>query len=397
MNEREFMEYIGKLVAELKPYAKNARKHSASQINQICNSIREFGWTMPILIDKEGMIIAGHARLEAAKSLGIVEVPCLVADGWSEAQKKAYVIADNKLTMNSSWDDALLLEEFSALRDLGFNLELTGFSLDEIGNLGPLVLGLVDPDDVPDPPAEPVTKPGDLWILGSHRLLCGDSTVSTDVDRLLNGVKPHLMVTDPPYGVEYDADWRNQRGSLSGRAIGKVDNDDRADWREAWSLFPGDVAYVWHGALHSGIVAESLKVCGFEMRSQIIWTKNHFAISRGHYHWQHEPCWYAVKGKGFWKGDKKQSTVWQIDKPLKSETGHSTQKPVECMRRPMVNNSSPGQAVYDPFTGSGTSIIAAETEGRICYGMEINPSYVDVSMKRWEDFTGKKAVLENGK
>ena len=190
--------------------------------------------------------------------------------------------------------------------------------------------------------------------------------MATDVERVLGGVTPLLMVSDPPYGVEYDPAWRNQAGAARTRRTGKVLNDDRADWREAWALFPGDVAYVWHGALHAATVAESLEAAGFAIRSQIIWAKERLVLSRGDYHWQHEPCWYAVKktGKGHWAGDRKQTTLWQISsRDQDAETVHGTQKPVECMRRPILNNSSPGQAVYEPFMGSGTTLIAAETTG----------------------------------
>jgi DNA modification methylase len=221
--------------------------------------------------------------------------------------------------------------------------------------------------------------------------------VATDVERLLLKVKPLLMCTDPPYGVEYDPSWRNQAGAAKTKRTGKVLNDDRADWREAWALFPGDVAYVWHGALHAATVAESLEVAGFTIRSQIIWAKDRLVLSRGDYHWQHEPAWYAVRksGKGHWAGDRKQTTLWQIaNKDQDEKTVHGTQKPVECMRRPMLNNSSPGQAVYEPFMGSGTTLIAAETTGRVCYGIELNPAYVDVAVSRWQNFTGKQAVLE---
>ena len=230
-----------------------------------------------------------------------------------------------------------------------------------------------------------------------HRIICGDSTSADTVAALLGDVKPHLMVTDPPYGVEYDASWREEAGaSGSGTAKGKVLNDDRADWREAWALFPGDVAYVWHADKFSPVVAESLEVNGLQMRNMIIWAKSSLVMSRGDYHSQHEPCWYAVrKGKkGHFDGGRKQTTLWQIDKPRKSETGHSTQKPVECMKRPIENNSSPGQAVYEPFSGSGTTIIAGEMTGRHIYAIELNPAYVDVAVKRWQDFTGQQATLE---
>ena len=215
------------------------------------------------------------------------------------------------------------------------------------------------------------------------------------------------MVTDPPYGVEYDATWRGKAGhATKGKnRVGVVAHDDRADWREAWALFPGNIVYVWHGGLQSPVVAESLMSVGFSLRSQIIWNKSVMAMGRGDYHWKHEPCWYAVKDTGCWMGDRKQTTVWDFPSPIhimsgskETKTPHPTQKPIECMRRPIVNNSSPGQAVYDPFLGSGTTIIAAEMEGRHCLGLEIEPGYVDVIVKRWQEFVGKDATLDgNGR
>jgi DNA modification methylase len=236
---------------------------------------------------------------------------------------------------------------------------------------------------------------------GGHRLLCGDSTVAT-VERVLGGVEPHLMVTDPPYGVEYDPGWRSDPKIAAGirhpkkGAIGEVQNDDRADWRDAWSLFPGAVLYVWHADKKGHVIAESLLACGFEIRSQIIWGKHRFVLGRGHYHPQHEPCWYAVRNgaTGHWQGDRTQATLWLMDPHQKSETGHGTQKPVECMKRPIENNSSPGQAVYDPFLGSGTTLIAAEMTDRACIGIEISPAYCDVIVKRFQDFAGKAAALD---
>jgi DNA modification methylase len=205
------------------------------------------------------------------------------------------------------------------------------------------------------------------------------------------------MVTDPPYGVRYDPAWRNRAGLGASKRVGTVENDHRADWREAWALFPGEVAYVWHGALHAPTVAESLTACGFEIRAQIIWAKERLVMGRGHYHWQHEPCWYAVRGTGHWSGDRKQTTLWQIaSRGQDAETTHGTQKPVECMKRPIENNSSPGQAVYEPFSGSGTTLIAAELTGRICHAVELSPAYVDVAVLRWQAFTGEEPVLENG-
>jgi len=389
-------------VGELAPYAANARTHTDEQIAQIAASIEEFGFTNPILAGSDGVIIAGHGRLLAAQRLGLDKVPVITLDHLSDAQRRALVIADNKIAENAGWDEELLRAELAALQEMEFDLDLVGFSdeeLDELlGDLEAEALGEVEgEDEVPETPEDPVSRPGDLWLLGNHRLLCGDSTVATDVERMLGTVKPLLMVTDPPYGVEYDPSWRNQAGAAKTRRTGKVLNDDRADWREAWALFPGDVAYVWHGALHATTVAESLMASGFTIRSQIIWAKDRLVLSRGDYHWQHEPCWYAVKktGKGHWAGDRKQTTLWQIaNKDQDANTVHGTQKPVECMRRPILNNSSPGQAVYEPFMGSGTTLIAAETTGRVCLGIELNPAYVDVAVERWQQLTGETATLE---
>jgi len=401
--EKIEMRQLDKLI----PYARNSRTHSDTQVAQIAASIKEWGWTTPILVDEEGTIIAGHGRTLAARKLGLAEVPVMVARGWSEAQKKAYVIADNQLAMNAGWDTELLAVELKELGELGFELDLIGFDDKALANfLNDETEGLTDADEVPEAPADPVSVLGDVWVLGKHRIICGSSTEADVVGKLLGDVKPHLMVTDPPYGVEYDASWRNDAlsgkpkadGKIGGggRAIGKVENDDKADWREAWALFPGDVAYVWHAGNMAHVVAESLLACDFGIRAQIIWGKSQFVIGRGDYHPQHEPCWYAVRKnkKGHYDGGRKQSTLWQIEKPRKSETGHSTQKPVECMKRPIENNSSPGQAVYEPFSGSGTTIIAGEMTSRSVYAVELNPAYVDVAVKRWQDFTGQKAILE---
>ena len=384
-----------RLAASLIPYARNARTHSETQVGQIAASIREFGWTNPILVDGDNGIIAGHGRLLAARKLGMEEVPVIELAGLSDEQRRALVIADNKLALNAGWDADLLALEFGDLATLGFDLSLTGFGEDEIVALTSRgTEGLTDPDEIPEPPRVATSRPGDVWIMGRHRLICGDSTNAADVDKVLAGVKPHLLATDPPYGVSYDPSWR-QRFGESEIARGKVLNDDRADWREAWALFPGEVAYVWHGALHAGTVAASLEAAGFAIRSQIIWDKTRLVIGRGDYHWQHEPAWYAVrKGrKGHWSGDRKQTTVWAIPH-RKNESGHATQKPVECMKRPIENNSSPGQAVYEPFCGSGTTIIAAEMTGRSCHAIELDPVYVDVAVMRWQSFTGKEAILE---
>ena len=389
-------------LAKLQPYAKNAKVHGADQVAKIAASMAEFGWTVPCLVAEDGELIAGHGRVLAAIQLGPTEAPVIVLGHLSEAQRRAYRIADNKLTELGGWDEALLSAELQDLLTEDYDLSLIGF---DDGELEALLNVSTEPeagpregeDDVPETPEAPISRVGDLWVLGNHRLLCGDSTVATDVERLLGTVRPLLMVTDPPYGVEYDPSWRNQAGAAKTKRTGKVLNDDRADWREAWALFPGDVAYVWHGALHAATVAESLETAGFTIRSQIVWAKDRLVLSRGDYHWQHEPCWYAVKktGKGHWAGDRKQTTLWQIaNRDQDADTVHGTQKPVECMRRPILNNSSPGQAVYEPFMGSGTTLIAAETTGRVCLGIELNPAYVDVAVQRWQKFTGQEAVLD---
>ena len=388
-------------IDRLTPYTNNARTHSDVQIEQLAASIKEFGFTNPILVDGTNGVIAGHGRILAARSLGMDSLPCVELAGLSDTQRRAYILADNKLALNAGWDTELLSLELKELDAEGFDIGLIGFSDEEMAALTGQTEGLTDPDAVPDAPVNPISVLGDVWILGKHRIICGDSCSADDVSKVLGDVKPMLMVTDPPYGVEYDANWRNERDRANGksygaRAVGKVENDDNADWRKAWALFPGEVAYVWHAGTKAHVVAESLLSCDLEIRAQIIWAKNQFVIGRGHYHHHHEPCWYAVRKKagatGHWQGDRKQSTLWQIDKPMKSETGHSTQKPVECMRRPIENNSSPGQAVYEPFSGSGTTIIAAEQTARSCYAIEINPAYVDVAVIRWQDFTGLEAV-----
>jgi DNA modification methylase len=275
-----------------------------------------------------------------------------------------------------------------------------GFSETELAGLTGSNPGLTDPDEAPALPAIATSAVGDVWQLGRHRLVCGDATNADDVAKALVGVTPHLMVTDPPYGVDYDPDWRNRADRANGkpygaRAIGTVTNDDRIDWREAWKLFPGSIIYVWHADRHASGVQASLEAANFEIVCQVIWAKDRFVISRGDYHWQHEPCWYAVRkgNKHNWSGDRSQTTLWQIGHQ-KSETGHSTQKPIECMKRPIENNSSPGQAVYDPFVGSGTTIIASEMTGRACHALEINPAYADVSVMRWQNFIGEQARLE---
>ena len=680
-------------VAALVPYAENARTHSPSQVAQIVASIAEFGFVNPVLVDGAGVLVAGHGRIMAAKRLGMASVPAIRLAHLTEPQARALRLADNQIALNSGWDEALLAAEIARIRDEGtVDLEVLGFSpealedlLASIGANGE-VPAQGDPDaPAPEPPAQPITRAGDLWRLGRHRLLCGDATNRADVLRLLGGAKPHLMVSDPPYGVGYDPAWRNEAGVSATARTGKVANDDRADWREAWALFPGDVAYIWHAGVHARTVIESLEAAGFVVRSQIVWAKPRLVLGRGDYHWQHEPCqpagtmvqkvidrgtgsqpakiaevpietlgagdyvvsynsfesvvrrrgrqitqfgerqydglmhtisaagrvtratpehrfsarlnpeaadkqvlylmrrgdwwrvgrvrlfnsrgfglatrlvdnraeeawivsvhdstveaqcaeqilsckygiptthwevdgyvnapercrsaemiasiyaslnlsglsaratlllrdhrlerhhpfitayeqlmfsrratrlvrscnlhakimqipkptvgddfeWVTVTGNdaapfsglvysmdvekdqhyvadglvthnclyavrkgatGHWQGARDQTTLWPIgagDEDM--ATVHGTQKPVECMRRPMLNNSEPGDAIYEPFCGSGTTIIAAETAERSCYAMEIDPGYCDVAIARFEAMTGQPAILD---
>lgn len=408
-------------LSALKAAPVNARAHSPAQIEQIVASMREFGPTNPILIDERAEIIAGHGRAAAAAIAGIDPYPTITLAGLTRAQKRAYLLADNQLALNASWDMDVLRAELEALGGEDFDLGVIGFSDDELtAILSPGNEGLTDPDDAPDIQEAAVSVLGDIWTLGDHRIICGDSTDAATVTALLDGAKPHLMVTDPPYGVSYDPMWREGLGRAmkgsegtqrvaSGKVVnrfranatGKVMNDGQWDWTGARHLFGGDVAYVWHGGLHAGSVAASLEAAGFGIRAQIIWAKQNQVFSRGDYHWRHEPCWYVVRaGKaGRWAGDRKQTTLWEIQNhnPMggnreEVQTGHGTQKPIECMKRPIENNSKPGDAVYEPFSGSGTTIIAAELTGRKCYAIELSPNYVDLAVRRWEAFTGQAAT-----
>ena len=290
------------------------------------------------------------------------------------------------------------------LQHLDFSLELTGFEPRQIDHLLGLTLDISDDaaNAVPELPTHAVAIAGDLWLCGPHRVLCGDSTRAENVARLFVGNKPLLMITDPPYGVSYDPTWREEAGLGRQRQSGAVMNDDRVDWTAAYRLFLGDVVYLWHAGIHAGEASDALHTAGFEVRAQIIWAKQHFAMSRGHYHWQHEPCWYAVRkgNPSHWRGDRTQSTLWQVanlnsfgGNRKEVATGHGTQKPVELMRRPMLNHTERGDLVYDPFLGSGTTLITAALLERVCYGVEIDSRYVDVIVRRWQQITGQQATL----
>ena len=381
---------------KLIPYARNPRKNGGA-VDAVAGSIREFGFRQPIVVDSDFTIIAGHTRYEASKKLGLKSVPVHIAEGLSEQQIKAYRLADNRVAEESEWDLELLkleLEEIS-------HPNLTGFNEDELARiLAEVTTGHTDPDEVPDVKDASSIFPGDLIELGHHRLVCGDSTNAEHVQLALGGIPPLLMVTDPPYGVNYDDSWRVEQGLSKTSSIMPVTNDHTNDWSGAWALFPGNVVYCWtaNGPLHCDVYQHLLNH-DFECKHMIIWAKSSLVIGRGNYHHQHESCWYAVRksSNSNWFGDRKQSTLWQINKPRKNETGHSTQKPVECMKRPIENSSSPGQAVYDPFLGSGTTLIASEMTGRQCIGLELEPQFCDVIVTRWCNFTGEDSVKINGK
>lgn len=392
-------------VGELVKYVANSRTHSDEQITKIVRSINEFGFTNPLLIDENNGIIAGHGRLDAALELGIHELPCIVLEGLSDAQKAALVIADNKIALEAGWDKKILLDQFAFLKGFDYDLTLTGFGLEELCEIFPDELPEVfcGDDDLPMA-QETRAQISDVWLLGDHRLLCGDSTVATDVERLLNGQHPNAMVTDPPYGVKLDMSWRDTAkpdGTNNNRNV--VKNDDRADWYDAYVLFPGAIAYVWHASAFTDVVMTNLRDAGFEVKQQIIWRKNIFVLGRSNYHWQHEPCWYAVKkgNKSNWKGDRKQTTVWDCDAPNRSgssskddKTEHPTQKPVELFSRSIVHHTNPGEYVYDPFAGSGTLMVACEKTKRRALMMELDPKYCDVIIQRYENYSGKQAVRE---
>lgn len=409
-------------IERLRPYEKNPRTHSPEQVAKLVASLREFGFTSPILVDGRDGIIAGHGRLAAARSLGMTEIPVVVLEHLSDAQKRAYIVADNRLALDAGWDFDLLAAELASLKLDDFDLALTGFDGEEIDELlawADRNLGDNPADgEAPEPPEIPVSRQGDLWTLGKHRLLCGDSTKPDDVARVLAGASPRLLLTDPPYGVELDMEWRDRAGikDLGPTATGHVRRKDghkntaiagdtKADWSDAFELVPTlDTAYVWHASAFAVEVGQGLRRIGFEIKQQIVWRKPHFALSRQHYHWQHEPCWYARRpGAGKFRGSKDQSTIWEAASPKmlmnpagerEEKVDHPTQKPIALYTRPIENHLAPGGVFYEPFGGSGTGIAAAERTGRRCIAIELDPRFADVIVLRWQQLTGKEALLD---
>ncbi len=386
-------------VADLIPYARNARTHSDEQVAQIAASIREFGWTNPILVDGERGIIAGHGRLQAARKLGMTEVPVIELAHLSDAQRRAYILADNKLALNAGWDDEMLAAEFAELRDIGFDLELTGFTQEEIDALTPQELepGKTDEDAAPEVQAEAVSKPGDVWLCGKHRVMCGDSTSIDAVESLMNGSPADMLLTDPPYNVAYKGKTKDaleiQNDSMS-------DDGFRQFLRDAYVaadtvLKPGAVFYIWHADLEGYNFRGACKDAGWTVRQCLVWKKQALVMGRQDYHWKHEPCLYGWKdgASHLWAADRKQTTILEFDRPSRNGE-HPTMKPVALFEYQMLKNTKGGDIVLDIFGGSGTTMIAAEKNGRVARLMELDPKYVDVIVRRWQEFTGKKATLE---
>jgi len=387
-------------VGDLTPYARNARTHSDAQVAQIAASIKEFGWTNPILVDGEKGLIAGHGRLAAARKLGMEEVPVIELTHLSETQKKALILADNKLALNAGWDAELLNLELEELELEGVDLNLVGFGEEERNALRPEVVneGLTDEDAVPEPPPEPITKPGDIWLLGKHRLMCGDSTSLDHLATLTAGALVDMWLTDPPYNVAYEG---KTKDALKIKNDSMADDQFRQFLRDSYTaadsvMKPGAVFYIWHSDSEGYNFRGAAHDSGWKVRQCLIWKKSTIVMGRQDYHWKHEPCLYGWKeGAGhLWSADRKQTTILEFDKPSRNGE-HPTMKPVALFEYQMLNNTKGGDIVLDSFGGSGTTLIAAEKNGRIAYLMELDPKYCDVIVKRWEEFTGQKARLEN--
>ena len=384
-------------VADIIPYASNSRTHSDAQIAQIAASIREFGWTNPILIDGYNGLIAGHGRLLAARKLGMGEVPAIVLDHLSKAQQRALVIADNQLALSAGWDIDMLKAEIEDLKLDGFDLELLGFDdkfLDGLLEPEPTE-GLTDEDAVPEVPAIPVTVEGDVWVLGNHRLMCGDSTSIDALQTLTGGVLVDVWLTDPPYNVAYEGGTK-EKLTIQNDSMG--DDDFRQFLRDAYSaadavMKPGAVFYIWHADLEGYNFRGAAQDIGWKVRQCLIWRKSSLVMGRQDYHWQHEPCLYGWKegAAHLWASDRKQTTILEFNKPSRNGE-HPTMKPVELFEYQMLNNTKGADIVLDSFGGSGTTIIAAEKHGRHARLMELDPKYCDVIIKRWQDFTGQQAV-----
>ena len=402
-------------IEKLVEYARNPRKND-SVVDRMCASIREFGFKIPCLVRSDGEVVDGHLRLKAARKLGLTEIPVILCDEWTPAQVKAFRLLVNRSVTWADWDESLLALELQDLQQVDYDLDFTGFDGDEIDRM--LVAADEEQaDEVPPLPDVAVSRPSDLWLCGKHRVFCGDATSAESVARLLGDRKPRLMVTDPPYGIELDSEWRDRAGlngcgpaepsymkkRTKGHKETKISGDTRADWSDAFALVPSlEVAYVWHASAFTREVLDGLLRIGFLHHQQIIWNKGRTVLTRTHYWFQHEPCWYVRKKNAPWFGKAGQnSTVWDSASPKfimggsdEQKFDHPTQKPVDLMRRPILNHTKRGDLVYDPFLGSGTTLAAAELIERVCYGIELDPKYVDVVVKRWQQLSGKEATLD---
>lgn len=389
--------------AKLLPYARNARTHSEEQVAQIAASIAEFGFTNPILAGSDGVIVAGHGRLAAAQKLGLEVVPVVVLDHLSPTQRRALVIADNRIAENAGWDDAMLRIEIAALQDDDFDLSLTGFDADALAELmagdesdGE---GQSDDDAVPEVAETPISRPGDVWLLSGHRLLCGDSTLAESYERLLDGAQVDMVFTDPPYNVNYANSTKDKMRGKDRAILNDNLGDGFYDFLLA-ALTPtiascrGGV-YVAMSSSELDVLQAAFRAAGGRWSTFIIWAKNTFTLGRADYQRQYEPILYGWRegAQRHWCGDRDQGDVWNIKKPQKNDL-HPTMKPVELVERAIRNSSRPGNVVLDPFGGSGTTLIAAEKSGRLARLIELDPKYVDVIVRRWQDWTGKQASRE---
>ncbi|MEK7995205.1 MAG: site-specific DNA-methyltransferase, partial [Planctomycetota bacterium] len=391
-------------VEKLIPYARNARTHSPEQVAQIAASIKEFGWTNPVLVSADGVIIAGHARLQAARKLGMTEVPVIVLGHLSETQRRALVLADNRLALSAGWDEELLRVELETLQEDDFNLDILGFSDEELQDLlrdpEQVVAGETDDDAVPEVPETAVTVPGEVWVLGSHRLLCGDATVFGDVEKVLAGGLADMVFCDPPYGVNYGATMKDK---LRGKSQRKIANDNLGDdfgpfLRDACAnilAVTKGAIYVCMSSSELHTLQKAFREAGGHWSTFVIWAKNTFTMGRSDYQRQYEPILYGWKegADHFWCGARDQGDVWFIKKPHVNDL-HPTMKPVELVERAIRNSSKSRDTVLDPFGGSGSTMIACEKAGRQARLIELEPKYCDVAAQRWQSFSGKQAVLD---
>ena len=390
--------------AKLLPYARNARTHSDDQVAQIAASIAEFGFTNPILAGSDGVIVAGHGRLAAAQKLGLAVVPVVVLDHLSATQRRALVIADNRIAENAGWDDAMLRIEIASLQDDDFDVSLTGFDADALAELmagdEPDAEGETDDDAVPEVSETPVSRPGDVWLLGGHRLLCGDSTVAESYDRVLDGEPVDMVFTDPPYNVNYANSAKDKMRGKDRAILNDNLGDGFYDFLLA-ALTPtiahcrGGI-YVAMSSSELDVLQAAFRAAGGKWSTFIIWAKNTFTLGRADYQRQYEPILYGWPegAQRHWCGDRDQGDVWNIKKPQKNDL-HPTMKPVELVERAIRNSSRPGNVVLDPFGGSGTTLIAAEKSGRLARLVELDPKYADVIVRRWQEWTGKQATRDS--